>query len=136
MFYNTDIATMTNESREFLSSQLIKLGDMMGDGLHHEPDGYWIAKEYRRISKILYPEMYKDLRKAKNAAIDKTIAEKLKTDKCFKCHSELKQTRSGSKVVRCVSCGAKFKYKAKKKINEKTYQEARARIDFQLFHSV
>ena len=32
---------------------LIQLGDMMGDGLHHEPDGYWIPKEYKRILRAL-----------------------------------------------------------------------------------
>jgi hypothetical protein len=43
-------------NRDYLHRQLIKLGDMMGDGLHHEEP--WIAKEYTKIAKILYPEMY------------------------------------------------------------------------------
>lgn len=38
---------------DFLLNQLVKLGDMMGDGLHHEPDGKWIEKEYRKIAKQL-----------------------------------------------------------------------------------
>lgn len=36
--------------------QFCRLGEMMGDGLHHEPDGKWIVKEYRKLAKILLPE--------------------------------------------------------------------------------
>lgn len=40
---------------DHLHRQLIKLGDMMGDGLHYESDGKWIEKEYTKICKILHP---------------------------------------------------------------------------------
>jgi len=45
------------------------------------------------------------------------IEERLKTDTCSKCNSNLKQTRSGSKVVQCINeeCKARFQYKSKKK---------------------
>ena len=33
-----------------LHQQLIRLGDMIGDGLHLEPDGKWIEKEYRSVA--------------------------------------------------------------------------------------
>lgn len=41
--------------RDILYQQFIKLGDMMGDGLHLEKDGRWIAREYKRISKNTIP---------------------------------------------------------------------------------
>ena len=42
-----------NEDDEYLHRQLIHLGDMMGDGLHLEPDGKWISREYKKILKTL-----------------------------------------------------------------------------------
>lgn len=39
--------------KDFLHRQLVKLGDMMGDGLHKEPDGKWISREYAKIAKQL-----------------------------------------------------------------------------------
>lgn len=35
------------EDNKKLHEQLIKLGDMMGDGLHHEDGGKWIEREYK-----------------------------------------------------------------------------------------
>lgn len=111
------------EDNKFLWNQFIKLGDMMGDGLHHESDGKWIVKEYNKLFKILCPPTEEEkahkseIRRKKNENIDTQITEKLKTDKCFKCFSELKQVRKGSKVVKCVNeeCKAKFQYKSNKK---------------------
>lgn len=102
---------------EFEWSQFCKLGEMIGDGLHYEEP--WISKEYKRLSRILIPEIKEqeaENRRKKNENINKQIVEKLKIDKCPKCSSELKQTRSGSKVVQCINedCKAKFKYKTKK----------------------
>jgi len=96
---------------KFLSNQLIKLGDMMGDGLHNEPDGKWISREYRRICKILYPEMFpkKDFAK-RNEAIRKWCDGKT----CDKCGGSLKQTKSGSLRVVCNACDAKYQLSKKK----------------------
>jgi len=90
---------------EFLSNQLIKLGDMMGDGLHLEDDGKWITKEYNRISRILYPEMFpkKDFSKRND-----NVLNWCKAHKCMRCNSELKQTKSGSLRVVCINCKSKF----------------------------
>ena len=38
---------------EFLWNNLVKLGDMMGDGLHLESDGKWIEKEYKKTLLLL-----------------------------------------------------------------------------------
>lgn len=105
---------------EFEWRQFCRLGEMIGDGLHHEEP--WISKEYKKLQKILLPETeiekeYKrKARKLRNQNIDKQIAERLQTDKCT-CGSELKQSRSGSKTVACtkVKCGKKFTYKSKRK---------------------
>lgn len=102
---------------EFEWNQFCKIGEMIGDGLHYEEP--WISKEYKRLSRILIPEIKEqeaENRRKKNENINKQIVEKLKTDKCPKCASELKQIRSGSKVVQCINedCKAKFQYKTKK----------------------
>lgn len=42
---------MGEATKAHLHRQLVKLGDMMGDGLHLEPDGKWISKEYKQGAK-------------------------------------------------------------------------------------
>ena len=36
-----------------LEDKLVHLGDMMSDGLHREPGGKWIEKEYKETLKAL-----------------------------------------------------------------------------------
>lgn len=99
---------------EHLMNQLVKLGDMMGDGLHHEEP--WIAREYRKISRILMPEIKekeKATRIARNKALDAKVAQVLPNHKC-KCGGNLKQSRSGSLVVNCTVCSLSFKFSKKK----------------------
>jgi hypothetical protein len=45
------------DERARLHKDLVKLGDMIADGEHLEKGGKWISREYRKISKILYPEI-------------------------------------------------------------------------------
>ena len=104
---------MDNKDNEFLWNQFCRLGEMIGDGLHHEDP--WISKEYKRIGKILIPEAYKDERKHKNSLIDNAVKLRLKKDRCKLCQSKMKQVRSGSYVVKCIGCGTRFKYKKGKK---------------------
>lgn len=102
------------DNNEFLHNQLIKLGDMMGDGLHHEPDGKWIAKEYRKIAKLLYPEMYK--KKPKTTQQKEKINEQmagLMANGCPKCSGTLVQVKNYSKTCKCTNCGAKFTARSK-----------------------
>jgi len=102
---------------EFEWRQFCRLGEMIGDGLHHEEP--WISKEYRRLQKILLPEtkerkeFKRNARKLLNESIDKQMVEKLKIDRC-KCGAELKQIRSGSKTVKCTKCEKRYKYSSKK----------------------
>lgn len=98
------------QDRDFLHRQLVKLGDMMGDGLHHEPGGGWISREYNKISRILFPEMFpkKDYSK-RNEAVKKWCS----LHRCSKCNGVLKQTKSGSLRVICQDCGCKFQLSKK-----------------------
>jgi ribosomal protein L44E len=57
--------------KDRLHKDLIKLGDMMGDGLHYEDP--WIAKEYRKTAKALYPEMYPKKQRKPTQRIIKTL---------------------------------------------------------------
>ena len=100
---------MNDKSEDFLYNQLIKLGDMMGDGLHLEPDGKWIEKEYRRIAKVLGL-----LPKRDTSSIDEFMNKRIKEVKC-NCGGDLKQVRKGSFVAKCISCGNKYRLGSKKK---------------------
>lgn len=99
------MAELTPETKKHLYSQLIKLGDMMGDGLHNEPDGKWINKEYKQVLKVLgiLPK-----KKNNSAAINERMIERVRDVPCGKCQGELKQNRSGSKRGTCIDCGAKY----------------------------
>ncbi len=108
---------MAKRENEFEWNQFCRLGEMIGDGMHHEEP--WISREYKRLQKILIPdtpevkEFKRKARKLRNENIDKQVKERLLTDKCS-CGSEMKQTRSGSKTVKCLSCNKKWTYKSKK----------------------
>lgn len=100
--------------KDYLHKQLVKLGDMMGDGLHLEPDGKWISKEYRRVANALGYNIPSS-RKSNVEGINAAMSEALKTSKC-KCGGELKQTRSGSYRAQCIAqgCDKKYQFKARK----------------------
>ncbi len=94
------------DSKQHLHNQLIKLGDMMGDGLHYEPDGKWIEKEYRKILKALgYIKTKSKTKNIKN--INDKMLERVKVFRC-QCGSEVKQTRSGSMRTKCIDCGNRY----------------------------
>ena len=108
---------MDNIKNEFEWRQFCRLGEMMGDGLHYEPDGKWIAKEYRRLAKILIPEMREEnkaIRKLKSASIDEQMKNLLSEKKC-ECGGDLKQKRSGAKVAYCENCNQRYVARTKKK---------------------
>ena len=101
--------------RDRLHNQLVNLGDMMGDGLHHEPDGKWIEKEYSKIFNTLYPEVKKERRIAQSKKTNEQMENLLKLKKCS-CGGDLKQSRSGSIIAYCQTCN--MRYKAKKNSNQ------------------
>lgn len=89
------------EQKAHLHRQLVKLGDMIGEGLHHEPGGKWINIEYKRVLKALgLQQPYKNNRAHINKAMDKRVAEVF----CPNCKGVLNQTRAGSKRARCKEC--------------------------------
>lgn len=90
--------------KDLLEDRLVRLGDMMGDGLHLEPEGKWIEKEYKKTLKalgLLNPV------KRNNDKINEFMDNRLKEVKCT-CGSELIQSRSGSFIGKCNKCGKKF----------------------------
>lgn len=109
------------EDNQHLWDRFIALGDRIGMG-DLDKDDQWMVRDYKRLMKILCPPTEEEKvrktenRQKRNKNIDSQIKKRLETDKCFKCSSELKQTRSGSKVVQCINeeCRAKWQYKAKK----------------------
>ena len=96
---------MDRATKDHLYNQLVKLGDMMGDGLHHEPDGKWIAQEYKKVCKALGITTSKP---RNTTAINERMSKRVQDVSCGKCYGTLKQTRSGSKRASCSSCGAKW----------------------------
>ena len=100
-------------SEDFLYDQLIKLGDMMGDGLHLEPGGKWIEKEYRNIC-IQLGLIEKKPKTYNSKSINEFMIKRLREVKCD-CGSELKQSRSESFVAKCLKCNKKYRLGARKK---------------------
>ena len=87
-----------DHENKFLHQQLIKLGDMIGDGLADEPDGKWIRKEYAKVAKALG---YGPDRTAMRSAINKAMMKRCSDVVCGHCGEKLVQTRAGSKRAIC-----------------------------------
>ncbi|EKO3439426.1 hypothetical protein NTE19_003318 [Vibrio fluvialis] len=102
------MSNLSKETEDRLYRNLIKLGDMMGDGLHLEPDGKWISREYSKTLKALGIKAPSKPRRNNSARINERMAERVKEVKCGKCNGELKQTRSGAKRAICLGCGTKW----------------------------
>lgn len=95
-----------------LYGQLVKLGDMMGDGLHHEPGGKWISRDYKKVAKALgileETPLQKEMKAQRRSRIDEQMGQRVKDVKCRKCTGDLTQTRKGSKRAQCGGCGTKW----------------------------
>ncbi len=105
---------MTQKDNWFEWQQFAKLGEMIGDGMHHEEP--WISKEYKKLSRLLVPEIKeaeKEKRKLKGQRINEQMA-KLLLIKFCKCGGLLVQARSGSKICYCSKCNARYKARGKK----------------------
>lgn len=88
------MALKTKTDKDFLQRQLVRLGDMIGDGLADEPGGKWIRKEYAKIAKQLG---YGPDRAQQIKAINQAMMKRCNEVSCGKCNGKLVQTRSGSK---------------------------------------
>ena len=93
----------TFDDKEFLWSQFIHLGEMLGDG---DCDA-WVGREYKRIARQLGLVKNKP-RKNHSSQIDELMKKRIVQVKCNKCNSELKQSRKGSFVGVCINCGTKI----------------------------
>ncbi len=100
-------------NEDFLYNQLIKLGDMMGDGLHLEPDGKWIEREYKSVCRALGLIKNKP-RQNRSPQINEFMAKRVQAVKCD-CGGNLKQTRSGSFIAKCEQCDKKYRLGSRKK---------------------
>lgn len=105
---------LDKETEQSLLGQLVKLGDMIGDGLDREPDGAWIRREYRKIAKALGHIPSKPRRKntpEMTTEINDRMAERCAEERCPHCKLErttLKQARSGSMSAKCTICGRSY----------------------------
>ncbi len=84
----------------------------MGDGLHHEPNGKWIEREYKKTLKLLGIKSTNNTRNTEN--IDSFMVERCNKEKC-KCGGALKQVRRGSFIAKCSICGEKYRLGQRKK---------------------
>ncbi len=116
-----------------LNNQLIKLGDMMGDGLHHESDGKWISIEYKKVFDdimkieasngdevaIDYLNKKRDLKQKRKEArwgnLQPQIETLLKEKKSVCCNEQLVQQRKSSLILQCTKCLKRYKLKTTKK---------------------
>ncbi|MEB5922753.1 hypothetical protein [Franconibacter daqui] len=97
--------SLTKEAQDDLHRQLVKLGDMLGDG-DAEP---WVGKQYRRICKLLgYTSNRRRIDAARTQSINTKMAERVKEVGCQSCGGQLKQTRSGAMRAMCEQCGSLF----------------------------
>lgn len=104
---------LPKEEREHLSRQLIRLGDMIGDGCHLEPDGKWIEREYRQVMYQLYPEIAKKRNAERVAKINARVSKMVAANPC-KCGGTFIQSRSGALTCKCPKCGERVKIVSKK----------------------
>lgn len=99
---------LPDDQKAELHRQLVKLGDMLGDGLGDERGGAWIKQEYRRVMKALGYDLPQKPRPNRSAEINERMAQRVTEVQCLECGGTLKQTRSGSMKARCTSCRAGF----------------------------
>lgn len=101
------------DDKQHLHRQLVKLGDMMGDGLHLEPGGKWISRDFPRLQAGHASPGDCPPRASRSAAINERMAKALLTARC-ECGSTLKQTRAGSMRAQCMTCERRYQFKRAK----------------------
>jgi len=105
------------DKNKHLWDQFIRLGERIGDGDLDASESKWMNREYKRLSKILCPDIadhYKEQQQARNKNRDEQIAKLIEKIKCD-CGGTYKQSRSGSKILNCPNCKKRVKAVSKKK---------------------
>jgi len=106
-----------NEPPQHLWDTFARLGERIGDGDMDANEAKWVNREYKRLSRILVPEIdeaYKKKRQAKAIHINEQMAKLLAIKKCD-CGGDLEQSRSGSKICYCKVCNKRHKATTVKK---------------------
>lgn len=99
------------EHPQHLWDTFARLGERIGDGDMDTDEARYVNREYKKLSRILVPEIdeaYKEQRKAKALRINEQMVKLLAEKKCT-CGGELKQSRSGSKIAYCKTCDKRYK---------------------------
>lgn len=100
------------DDKSHLYNRLIRLGDLMGDGCHLEPDGKWIEDEYKSIVRILGIGPKKSV-KRDTKSIDVFMNKRLQEVRC-ECGGKLLQSRKGSFIANCSICGKRYRLGSRK----------------------
>ena len=107
------------EKNKHLWDQFIRLGERIGDGDLDASESRWMNREYKKLSRILVPEIneaYKEQIKAKALRINEQIKNLIAIKNC-KCGGSLRQSRSGSVICYCNKCDKRYKATSKKTNN-------------------
>jgi len=102
------MSKLTDAERERLSKDLIKLGDILGDGDLEPSDEKYFKKEYKKVFGLLYPEVNRAKRKNRMIAVNKRVLRLIEKNKCS-CGGEYRQSRSGSLICYCKKCNKRVK---------------------------
>lgn len=92
-----------------LHDRLVKLGDMLGDGLADEPGGREILREYKAVARQLGYGPSQEMRRAR---IDAAMEKAVQVQRC-KCGGALVQTRKGALRAQCVLCKQRYQFSQK-----------------------
>lgn len=97
--------------KKYLYDRLIRLGDLMGDGCHLEPDGKWIEREYRDTVRLLGLSPKKSI---DTASINEFMDKRLQDVRC-ECGGKLLQSRKSSFIANCSVCGKRYRLGVRKR---------------------
>lgn len=95
---------MASSSRDIALQQLVRLGDMMGDGLHHENPA--ISTDYNKLVRSLFPKVKKCAKRKRKPA--RSFINSLSPCLCGSMRLKLASFESGF-LIYCPSCQSNSK---------------------------
>lgn len=104
------------EGNQHLWDRFIRIGERIGDGDLDSSESRWMNREYRKLSRILIPEIKeqeKEERKAKADRINLQMIPFLENKKCV-CGEKLIQSKKGTLGIKCTVCDKRYKATLKK----------------------